>query len=421
VRVLFIHQNFPGQYKHLAPALAARPGTEVRAIGERNAPGLKGINIVRYQPARSTSKHIHPWATDFETKLIRGEAALRAASDLRAGGFTPDIVCAHPGWGEALFLKDVWPDTKLLYYFEFFYNSTGSDVAFDPEFAEDDRFMASRVRAKNANHLFSLLDCDRGVSPTVWQWKQFPEPFRAKISVIHDGVDTDVVRPAADASLKLSRDNVTLRAGDEVVTFVNRNLEPVRGYHIFMRALPEILRRRPRARAIVIGGAEVSYGKGPPEGKTFRDMFMDEVKDRLDFSRVHFVGRVPYSVFLKVLQVSSAHVYLTYPFVLSWSMLEAMASECLVIGSRTPPVSEVIEHGVDGLLVDFFSPAELAEAVVGALAEPKRYSALRKNARRKIVERYDLKRVCLPKHLALVDAVAAGRFAGAGELAQALW
>lgn len=409
MRVLFIHQNFPGQYRHLAPALAKRGGTEIVAIGERSAPGIDGIELVRYQPGRSTSTVIHPWAMDFETKLIRAEAAVRAASDLRARGFTPDIICAHPGWGEALCVKEIWPDTKLLYYLEFFYSTKDADVGFDAEFREDDPFFGCRVRMKNVNHVMSLLDCDWGLSPTAWQQKQFPEIFRSKISVIHDGIDTDHVRPHANAEVKLTRDGVTLRPGDEIVTFVNRNLEPVRGYHIFMRALPEILRARPRARAIIIGTDQVSYGKGPPPGTTYRQIFMDEVKDRLDMSRVHFVGRVPYSVFLNVLRVSAAHVYLTYPFVLSWSMLEAMAMECLLVASRTPPVTEVVEHGVDGLLVDFFSPAELAATVVAALERPRSFADLRKNARRKILERYDLKRICLPQQIELVDALAGGR------------
>lgn len=409
MRVLFIHQNFPGQYRHLAPALARRGGNEIVAIAERSAPGLDGIELLRYQPARSTSSAMHPWAMDFETKIIRADAAVRLAADLRAKGFTPDIVCAHPGWGEALLIKEIWPNSKLLYYFEFFYSARDADVAFDPEFKEDDPYFGSRVRMKNTNHVMSLLDCDWGVSPTAWQQKQFPEIFRSKISVIHDGIDTDRVRPQANAEVKLTRDGVTLRPGDEIVTFVNRNLEPVRGYHIFMRALPDILRARPRAHAIIIGTDQVSYGKGPPPGTTYRQIFMDEVKDRLDLSRVHFVGRVPYSVFLNVLRVSAAHVYLTYPFVLSWSMLEAMAMECLLVASRTPPVTEVVEHGRDGLLVDFFSPAELAANVVAALERPGSFADLRKNARKKIVERYDLKRLCLPRQIELVDTIAAGR------------
>ena len=203
--------------------------------------------------------------------------------------------------------------------------------------------------------------------------------------------------------------DLVLRPRDEVITFVNRQLEPYRGYHVFMRALPEILKRRPEAQVLIVGGNGVSYGRKPPEGKSWRTIFLDEVRDRIDMSRVHFLGQIPKPDFLSMLQVSSCHVYLTYPFVLSWSMLEAMANECLVIGSATPPVQEVIEDGRNGLLVDFHSPEQVATAVVRALARPEAYLPLREAARRSILDRYDLHSRCLPDLIRLIDTVAAGQ------------
>ncbi|MFE1598265.1 glycosyltransferase family 4 protein [Methylobacterium sp. ID0610] len=413
MRVLFVHQNFPGQYRHVAPALAARPGHAVVALGINPAPPLPGVRHLRYPVAGRSTPGIHRLAQDFETKVLRGEAAARAAFGLKAEGFTPDVICGHPGWGETLFLKDVWPETRLLSFVEFSYSARGADVGFDPEFPAREGEGLFPVRARNAGQFLAFEASDRLVSPTRWQASRVPAPFHDRLSVIHDGIDTDLVRPDPRARITFDRDGLTLAPGDEVVTFVNRNLEPYRGYHSFMRALPEILRRRPRARAVLVGGTDVSYGARPPAGRTWRDIFLDEVKADLDLSRVHFVGRVPYATYLNLLQVSAAHVYLTYPFVLSWSMLEAMAAGCVVIGSATAPVEEVIRDGENGVLVDFFSPGAIAGAVVRALAEPEAHRPLRAAARR-TAEGYDLKRICLPQHLRLIEDVAAGRVPGVG-------
>jgi len=408
MRVLFVHQNFPGQYLHLAPALAARGDAVTALTIEQHGPPLPGVRVVRYETKRGSSQAIHPWAADIETKIIRGEAAARAAAALRAQGYLPDVICAHPGWGEALFLKDVFPDARMLSFIEFYYRADGADFGFDPEFAEKELTGRCRLRMKNANSLLSLEAADWCVSPTRWQASTVPEPYRGRFSVIHDGIDTDRVRPDPRARIDLAKAGLTLRPGDEVITFVNRNLEPYRGFHVFMRALPEIQRRRPRAITLIVGGDEVSYGRRLPEGQTWRQRMLAEVGDRLDMSRVRFLGRIAYPDFLAMLQVSAVHIYLTYPFVLSWSMLEAMAAGCAVVASATAPVEEVIRDGDNGLLVDFFSTAGIAEAVDRVLSDPSRMASLRARTRRTIIEGYDLRRICLPRHIALVDALAAG-------------
>jgi glycosyltransferase involved in cell wall biosynthesis len=239
---------------------------------------------------------------------------------------------------------------------------------------------------------------------TAFQAGLFPAALHGKLVVLHEGIDTDLICPAPDAEVRLGGSGRRrMRAGDEVITFVSRNLEPYRGYHIFMRALPHILRRRPNARAVIVGGDAVSYGPAPASGGSWKDIFLDEVRDRLDVDRVHFVGRVPHRALLDLLRVSAAHVYLTYPFVLSWSMLEAMSAGALVIGSRTPPVAEVITHDRNGILCDFFDVDGIADAVADALAHPDRYRALRDAGRRTIIERYDARRVCVPAWLALLE------------------
>ena len=406
MRVIFVHQNFPGQYRHVAPALAARPGTEVVALGINPAPALPGVRHVRYAVAGRSTPGINSLAESFETAVLRGEAAARAAQALKADGFMPNLICGHSGWGETLFLKDVWPRARLLTFAEFFYSATGADTDFDPEFPrpEGDAF---RTRARNAAQLVAFEASDHLVSPTAWQASRIPALFQDRLSVIHDGIDTDRLQPDRSVRIALGRDRLSLGAEDEVVTFVNRNLEPYRGYHSFMRALPEILRQRPRARAVIVGGSDTSYGAKPPAGRTWRDIYLDEVKGDLDLSRVHFVGKIPYRDYVNLLRVSAAHVYLTYPFVLSWSMLEAMALGCCIVGSATPPVEEVIRDRENGLLVDFFSPRAIAEAVVSVLADPGAVAPLREAARQSALA-YDLRRVCLPAHLRLIAEVAAG-------------
>jgi len=400
MRILFLHQNFPGQFQHLARALVRR-GDQVAALCVENRPVPEGVRVIRYRPRRSSSPNIHPWAVGTETKLIRGQASFLVMREMQKRGYCPDIIVAHPGWGEALFAKDVWPNVPLLSYFEFYYQPGGLDAGFDPEFPEDPNELPG-IRTKNFVNLMSLESCDAGIAPTHWQKSIHPRAYRDKIRVIHDGIDTDMAAPDRTALVDLPDIGLHFGAGDEIVTFVNRNLEPYRGYHIFMRALPEILRRRPKAHVLIVGGGGVSYGAPPKEG-SWRDIFFAEVKAELDLGRVHFMGRIPYTEYIRLLQVSAVHVYLSYPFVLSWSLLEAMSAGTLVVASATPPVREVVAHGENGLLVDFFSPAALAEQIVAALDAPEDFAQLRREARRTIVERYDLQRICLPQQIAAVD------------------
>ena len=327
-------------------------------------------------------------------------AALASISALRNGQTTPDVVIGHCGWGEVLFIKDVWPSVPLLGYFEFFYRKFGSDLDFDPEFppASDDPM---RIRVRNTINLLSLDAADWGQTPTNWQRDQYPPIHRDRISVIHEGIDTDAIRPDATARLWL-RGGVSFAPGDEVVTYSARNLEPYRGFHVFMRALSKVLERRPDARVIIVGSDGVSYGRRPDQAANWREYMLNELDGRLDLRRIHFVGWLPYQQYLAVLQLSSVHIYLTYPFVLSWSLLEAMAAGCVVIGSRTPPVEEAI-NGIDnGYLIDFFDVEGLADRICSVLGNPAASAAMRAQARNHVVAQYDLKTVCLPSHLALI-------------------
>ncbi|SHG72047.1 glycosyltransferase family 4 protein [Marivita hallyeonensis] len=407
MNILFIHQNFPGQFKHLAPALAARGDQVVVLTPKVKEPAKwRGINVLPYAVKGGSTPGIHPWLVDFETKILRGTACYDAALALKERGFTPDIIVAHHGWGESLFLKDVWPTARLGLYCELYHRSGGSDTNFDPEFpSHTPAYDALRLRLKNLNNRLHEEVMDAGLSPTQFQAGTFPEHYRDRITVCHDGIDTDVVTENPGARLDIAG-GPTLTPDSEVITFINRNLEPYRGYHIFMRALPELLRRRPNAQVVILGGSDTSYGAKPKNGKTWKQTFFDEVSPQIaekDWVRVHYLGRVPYETFLSVLQVSSVHVYLTYPFVLSWSLLEAMSTKCAIVASDTAPVHEVVLNGETGVLVDFFDASAIAEATCGLLDAPERRDMLGNNARRFVRDRFDLKRVCLPRQLGWVD------------------
>jgi glycosyltransferase involved in cell wall biosynthesis len=404
MRLLFVHQNFPGQYRHLA-AHYAGAGHEVVAIGDkenlRYQPRLPGVRLFAYEAPRE--EHAGAFEASALRAMQRGRALATAASALRRAGFRPDLVFAHIGWGEALFLKDLFPAAPLLLYCEFFYRARGADMGFDPEFPPSAKSLL-RLRVMNAPLLMSLDAADWGMAPTAWQQRQFPDAYKARMSVIHDGIDTDAVRPGE------SRE-------EELITYVARNLEPYRGFHVFMRAIPEIQRRRPKARIVIVGGDAVSYSPRLPPGQTYRERLLRELDGKIDLARVSFLGRIPYRDYLALLRRSSVHVYLTYPFVLSWSLLEAMASGCLVIGSRTSPVEEVIAHGRNGLLVDFFSPEKIAGEIDEALQRQAELLPLREAARRTVLQRYDLKHVCLPAQRRLVEGLLEGKSADAGAAA----
>jgi len=408
MNILCIHQNFPGQYRHLARALLAR-GDRVVALGGPTAQASEGIPLHRYdaRPAGGVPA-CHPWAADLQTKCFRAQAVAETVERLLKSGAmpTPDLVLGHPGWGELLAIKDVLPEVPVLHYLELVYLLEGGDVGFDPELDLGNWRDQSRLRLRRAPQLLALWDLDWAISPTHWQASTAPAVFADRISVIHDGIPTESIRPQPGARLQLHKAGLSFQAGDEVVTFVARQLEPYRGFHRFMRMLPLLQALRPRAHVILVGGDEVAYGQPPPGGGTWREALLRELGDRLDPSRIHFVGRIPHPLLHDLFRVSACHVYLTVPFVLSWSLLEAMACGAVVVGSATAPVQEVIESGVNGLLVDYFDAGALAATIAAVLADPQGHRPLGLAARATVVERYDLQRVCLPQQLKLVDAVA---------------
>lgn len=401
MRILFVHQNLPAQFRHLLGTLSEIPGIEVVGIREALPHPIVGFpaqcSLIKYERPQGGNPSTHHYLRGFEGQVRRGQAIVRVCLDLRQKGFIPDWIIAHPGWGESLFLKDVFPESRLIGFLEFFYRGRGGDVGFDPEYPAqlDDLF---RLRIKNTHLLHDLAACDEALAPTQWQASQAPEIFHPKIRVMHDGIRTDLVCPNAAATFRLPNGK-ELTSNDSVLTYVARNLEPYRGFHVFMRALPEILKANPATQVVVVGGDEVSYGSPPkPPHKTYREKLMAEVGEHLDLSRVHFVGKLPYAHYLTLLQVSRLHIYLTYPFVLSWSLLEAMSAGCRILGSATPPVQEVIKEGETGYLCDFFDHHQLAARATVFLNGDDDV-ALRWRARQFVIENMDYQNCIRPRWL----------------------
>lgn len=384
MRILLIHQNFPGQFRRLAQTWSREPGWEVVGLGRHTAPGMNDVQWHRYTLHREGLSGQHHYLKQMESAVLHGQATARAMMQMKARGFRPDVILAHPGWGETLYVRDVFPDTRLIHFCEWYYGTRHSDAGFDPEFPTTFDTHA-KLRTWNALHALNLAQCDAGVSPTEWQRSRHPVDFLPKIHLAHEGIDTEALHPDHTAQLRMPNGQV-LRAGDPVITYVARNLEPYRGFHVFMRALEKVQKAHRQCHTVIVGGDEVSYGQKPKDAAHWREKMLQEVA--LDPQRTHFLGKVPYPVFRQVLQVSTAHVYLTYPFVLSWSMLEAMASGCLVIGSRTGPVQEALTHGETGVLVDFFDTGAMADQIVEALVDADRLRPLREAARATVSARY---------------------------------
>jgi glycosyltransferase involved in cell wall biosynthesis len=401
MKFLFLHPNFPAQFRYLAVALARNPHHQVFFGTARSEGRLPGVYKVVYAPSRKPGRETHHYVKPLEDAVLQGQAVYRMAAKLRSEGFVPDVVYGHSGWGPTLFIKDIFPEAKLLCYFEWFYHSEGSDSDFDPSEPAtiDDKL---RIRIKNTPILTDLHSCDAGVCPTFWQQRQFPTEYHQKVTILHDGIDTNYFRPRSEATLSMPVADLDLSEMDEIVTYVSRGMEPYRGFPQFMEAVALLLKRRPGCHVIIIGEDRVAYGKTLPDGRTYKRMMLDKLT--LDLSRVHFTGLLPYNQYLQLLQASSAHVYLTRPFVLSWSMLEAMATGCLVVASATPPVQEVVEDGQNGLLVDFFSPVQIADRVEEVLDDPSRMAMIKGRARETIMEKYALSKL-LPQQITLLHQI----------------
>ena len=403
MRVMFLHNNFPAQFGALARYLSQRDHEVTFGTRWKGTPP-DWLRMVRYEPHRGVGRKQHPYLAFVESAVLNGQALARVGWKMKDEGYSPDLIVAHSGWGPGLYVRDIWPDAKYLGYFEWYYRPKGSDVGFLAPATRDEEH---RIRTRNAVILLELAACHCGLVPTTYQASQFPELARSKLKVQHDGVDTDYFAPRPGRRLKLP--DLDLSRVEEIVTYVARGMEPYRGFPQAMAAFAEVHRRRPRAHVVVVGEDRVAYGRRLPDDDTYRRKALRELD--LDRNRLHFTGRLPRNLYREVLLASSAHVYLTVPFVLSWSMIEAMSAGCLLIASNTDPVREVVCDDENGLLVDFFDSGALADRVCEALDRPGDFAHLREAARRTAVQRYAAATL-VPQRARLLEAVAAGQMDG---------
>lgn len=365
MKFLFSHRNFPAQFRHLLAELSKDPSNEIVFItGTENNVNIKGVKKLLYKLKREVPKNCHRYLKQYEEAVIHGQSAAEIAIQLRNSGFIPDIIYAH-SWGNSMFFKDIFPNTPLVNYCEWYYNAQGSDIDFDGTVLNDDQ--KALTRCKNAQFLIDLVTCDKAICPANWQKKQFPKEFHNKINVIHDGIDTDYFYPDENAVFKIPNTDLEFSAKDEILTYATRGMEPYRGFPQFMEIAEKLLKKRPNLHVIIAGEDRICYSPAPPKG-SYKKIMLERLD--LDIKRVHFTGGLPYKDYKKLLQISSVHVYLTYPFVLSWSLLEAMATGCCIAASKTPPVEEVMKNNENGILIDFYDIDGFAENINYALDNP---------------------------------------------------
>ncbi|PZQ64867.1 MAG: group 1 glycosyl transferase [Phenylobacterium zucineum] len=384
--VLFVHNNFPGQFRDLTRTLLER-GVPIAAIGQHYAAAVPGVQTARYNLQRGTTPGIYNLAIRAEADLIRARHALEAGRALLQQGVDPQVIVGHPGWGEMTFLSDLWPEAKKVAFAELYYHGRGYDVDFDTEFAPVEDEAIYKADAKNAVMAMAFAEADVIVSPTRFQAETLPKAFRHNLRIFHEGVDVRAIRPMAAEPFVLD-DGRVLAPGTPLITYVNNHMEPVRGLHVLARALPRLLAEVPDAHVILIGDPDrPAYGGPAPEGRRWQDVCFDGVV--YDPARVHFLGRVPHERMLAAMRLGVAHVYYTYPFVLSWSLSEAMASGCYVLASDTGPVRDAVQDGVNGRLLPFFDHDALAGAMIEACRNPAASAPLRAAARETALAMFD--------------------------------
>jgi glycosyltransferase involved in cell wall biosynthesis len=405
--VLFLHQNFPGQYKLLARAIGGRDDFKAVALGQRSPidADFGPVTYEGYTAGPDVAADLFPPLTVFSEQVRRGDAVRWRLQEFKRRGFSPDLCFVHPGWGEALFLKDLFPTTKIVSYLEYYYRSNASDLDFDREFqvpSVDSHYVSLR----NLPTLQAAAVSDVLIAPTHWQAQTFPHPLADRIRVLHEGIDTTLACPGQAEPLRVPSGAV-IEPGQTLITYASRSLEPYRGFHSFMRALPHLQALLPEAHVAIVGKEPTSYGRNPGQGRTWKQVMVEEVGSQVNWERVHFLGTMPYNGLINLFRLSTVHVYLTYPFILSWSLLDAMASGCAMVASATAPVMEVIQDGYDGALVDFFDTQALAERIASVAIDRDLRQRLSENARQTVLGRYDFQTVCWPAYERLMNEVLA--------------
>jgi glycosyltransferase involved in cell wall biosynthesis len=397
MHILFVHPNFPAQFGHVASHLARHHGHRCTFVSERPPGNSDGVERIQYRNLGGATNSTHYCSRTFENAVWHTHGvfqALKARPDIR-----PDLIVGHSGFGSTLFLRELYPGRPIVNYFEYFYRTVGSDMDFRPDFPtqELDRL---RARARNAMILLDLDNCDFGYCPTQWQRARFPVEYQSKLRVIFDGIDTEVWKPQPGLPRRVG--NYTIPDGVKVVTYATRGMEAMRGFDVFMKSANLLCKRRPDVLFLIAGRDRVAYGNDTrvTGGKTFKAWVLSQ--GDYDLRRFVFLDLLSPLELAKLFCLTDLHVYLTVPFVVSWSLLNALACGTTVLASDTDPVREVITDGHNGLLTDFFDHEAMADRVEQVLDRPDDYRHLGAAAVERIRQQYSLD-VCLPQMLRLYE------------------
>lgn len=404
MHVLFIHQNFPAQFRYIAPRLVQDHGWRCTFLtAAQKDRDLPGVEKRLYKSRLGASLANHPCTRNFENTVVEAHAvyeALKSMPDLE-----PDLIVAHTGFGSSLFLPLLY-DAPIINFMEYFYRVTGGTLGYRPEVPVAEETLL-RLKTKNAMILLDLENCTRGWTPTHYQRDHFPPEFHQKIDVIFDGIDTGIyyrrqgARDRHAAALDLPPDV-------RVVTYVARGFEMTRGFDIFMRAAKRIYQQFPKVVFVVVGADSVHYGADLQHirEKSFRHHVL--ANDEFDLSKFRFTGFVPEETLADYLSLGDVHIYLTEPFIASWSMVDAMSCGAVLLASDQTCVREYVVSGQNGLLCDFFDVEELARQAVGVLRDPAAYRPLSEAAQQTVRERYSVE-VALPRLKEYFQRVAQSR------------
>ena len=409
VCILFIHQNFPSQFINISKFLSNKYDVISMSFSSKN---IKGITHYECTCKNGNKLKNGDLSLEFETKVIRAEIVQNKCIELDKKGIRPDIIINHCGWGESLLIKNIWPNVKLISYMELYYKFNHNDTL----------ELKNKLTLRNSPYLLSLVESDYCISPTEYQKNTFPKIFHNKIDVIFEGINTDIFKKRnikkikigelkqfnkwkykiLDNSSKLDEYNKIYdidSSKEQIITFVSRDLTPMRGYDKFMEALPNILDKFPNTIVIIVGGDGSSYCGSPMNNQSYYQIFWDKIKDRVNDKKIFFLGRVPQPILIDIFSISTVNIYITLPFCLSWSFMEALATEVLMLTNNSRPMTDIITNNVNCLI---YEDSKLDEMVISILQNPNKYDRIRKSARELILKNYDLLKVTLPKYDSLI-------------------
>lgn len=349
--ILFLHGNYPAQFRTQSRALAADSAHRVVFATERDpvpqAEIVPGLRIAHYATHRAPSSKTHPYLTSSENAVLHGQAVLRCLLRLQNQGFQPALVIYHAGRGLGLFLRNLLPESTLVAYCEWYFKP--ADLPWLSGSADFDASL--RIGLRNSTMLLELAEADLAVVPTTWQRQQFPGLVQERLQVIFDGIDTSYFQPGpAQTPLpelviqpEGESNPVRLDSDAVVISYTTRGMEPIRGFPEFLRSLPPLLEAIPQLQVVVAGRDRQAYSyPAPSHGGSWKEHLLAELGDFEGRERLHFTGLIPYRQLRALMQRTDLHIYFSRPYVTSWSLFEAAACGAPIMMNTGPATTGVL-------------------------------------------------------------------------------